>query len=347
VIELLLRENYIVRGTVRDPKQTDKVEHLISIAKEIYQENWDQNLQFVKADLNEEGSFDECIKGAHGVMHVASSVVLTAKDVENDLVKPAVEGTLNVLKSCSKNNIKRVILTSSIAAIENGIPETEKPWKKYDESSNNTKASIDWKPYSYSKVKALEAAVKFHEEQKDKGETFRMVSIHPSAIYGPQQNKYVTSSNQIVQVLLSGEYPLYPPLWWPSCDVRDVARAHLLTLRSEKAEGRYIINNGHGWMSSYTTILKEKYPEAPIPSICMPVWVFSMASWFDKRIDKATVKEQTKEGVEIDGSKIERDLGFEYKYELKTSLLDTAESMVKHGCAEKGKKWVHKLKEKK
>jgi len=267
---------------------------------------------------------------------------LKVKNVENDLLKPAVEGTINVLRSCQKNGVKKVILTSSVAALENGIPTTPKPWKLIDETSINTHASPVWKPYFYSKLKALQAAESFHTNLLKKGEDcFTLCSIHPSAIYGPQQSNSLSISNTLIQVLISGEYVAFPPLWLFSCDVRDVSSAHLLVLKSEKAEGRYIVNNCHAWVSDYVKILRKKYTQAPIPYFKMPVWIFSFAKFFDPRIDNATVEEQTKEGVQVDGSKICRDLGFSYRYDLKTTLIDTVESMIKVGSAEKHKKWVH------
>ena len=119
-----MRDGYFVRATVRDPKQTDKVEHLINIAKEVYGEKHEEALQFFKADLLEENAYDESCSKVDAVMHVASAVfisfpsnfcssifgkvTLSAKDPEKELVQPAVNGTVNVLKSCAKNKIKKV-----------------------------------------------------------------------------------------------------------------------------------------------------------------------------------------------------------------------------------------------
>ena len=133
--------NFLNRGTVRDPQKTEGFQHLIDLAKEICGDKAEERLKFFGANLLTEGSFDECTEGAYSVMHVASNVSLSVKDPENELIKPAVnvknenqkkkkkfskkikkiniKGTLNVLKSCQKNKIKVLVLTSSVAAIGN------------------------------------------------------------------------------------------------------------------------------------------------------------------------------------------------------------------------------------
>nr|POE74230.1 tetraketide alpha-pyrone reductase 1 [Quercus suber] len=112
LVKLLLQRGYTVKATVRDPNNPKKTDHLLALdgAKE--------RLKLFKANLLEEGSFDSVVDDCVGVFHTASPVFLAASDPQAELIDPAVKGTLNVLKSCSKfSSIKRVIVTSSIAAI--------------------------------------------------------------------------------------------------------------------------------------------------------------------------------------------------------------------------------------
>ncbi|XP_065616920.1 phenylacetaldehyde reductase-like isoform X2 [Quercus suber] len=112
LVKLLLQRGYTVKATVRDPNNPKKTDHLLALdgAKE--------RLKLFKANLLEEGSFDSVVDDCVGVFHTASPVFLAASDPQTELIDPAVKGTLNVLKSCSKfSSIKRVIVTSSIAAI--------------------------------------------------------------------------------------------------------------------------------------------------------------------------------------------------------------------------------------
>ncbi|CAA7053565.1 unnamed protein product [Microthlaspi erraticum] len=111
IVKLLLQRGYTVRATVRDPNDQKKTEHLLALdgAKE--------RLKLFKADLLEEGSFEQAIHGCNYVIHTASPVSLDVDDPQAELIDPAVKGTLNVLKSCKRSLVNRVVLTSSIAAI--------------------------------------------------------------------------------------------------------------------------------------------------------------------------------------------------------------------------------------
>ncbi|XP_021811269.1 tetraketide alpha-pyrone reductase 1-like [Prunus avium] len=112
LIKRLLLSGYHVTGTVRDPGNQKKLAHLWRL------DGARERLRLVKADLMEEGSFDDAILGCHGVFHSASPVLKPSSDPKTEILEPAVEGTLNVLCSCKKNpSLRRVVLTSSSSAV--------------------------------------------------------------------------------------------------------------------------------------------------------------------------------------------------------------------------------------
>ncbi|KAK6937170.1 NAD-dependent epimerase/dehydratase [Dillenia turbinata] len=169
LVKFLLLRGYTVKATVRDPNDPKKVEHLVSLdgAKE--------RLQLVKANLLEEGAFDSIVDGCDGVFHTASPFITGAKDPQTQLIEPAVKGTLNVLGSCAKfPSIKRVVLTSSIAA----VAYTAKPLTP-DVVVDETWYS-DAEFCKESKTLAEEAAWSF---AKEKG--IDLVTINPAMVIGP------------------------------------------------------------------------------------------------------------------------------------------------------------------
>ncbi|KAJ8449456.1 hypothetical protein Cgig2_002253 [Carnegiea gigantea] len=174
VVKLLLERGYTVHATVR--KDTTKTEHLVCMdgAKE--------RLQLFEANLMEEGSSDAAVQECRGVFHIASPVIIDSPNPQEDIINPAVKGTLNVLSSCAKvPTIKRVVLSSSFAAVvHNGRPLS--PETVVDETWFSTREACEasyGKWYLLSKIMAEEAAWEF---VKEKG--MDMVSILPTACIG-------------------------------------------------------------------------------------------------------------------------------------------------------------------
>lgn len=174
LIKLLLDRGYTVKATVRDPNDEKKNKHLLELdgAKE--------RLSLFKADLLDEGSFDSVVDGCDGVFHTASPVLLSSDDPKADLLDPAINGTLNVLKSCAKvSSIKRVVLTSSLVAVAyNGQPLTpdvmvDETWFSDPAFCENNKF---W--YEVSKTLAEEAAWNFAKENG-----IDLVAINPGYVY--------------------------------------------------------------------------------------------------------------------------------------------------------------------
>lgn len=226
LVERLMARGFAVRGTVRDLESADtSVLRRLPHARE--------RLDLVEADLLEPGSFDDAVVGCDTVFHVASPFVFTVTDPEQDLVAPAVQGTLNVLNACRASpTVRRVVLTSSIAALV-GRPDgnviTEDDW--------NTHSQLDDNPYYYAKTQAERAAWRYMDDYQP---SFDLVSINPSGVFGPSYRAAVNTSVAVIPDLMTGKIPAITDLDVSYVDVRDVADAHLLAGENPSANGRYL-----------------------------------------------------------------------------------------------------------
>jgi len=221
VIQKLLDKGYHVRGTVRNKAKAEKLSKLFP------------QLELFDADLLKDDSFDEVVKGATYVFHTASPFLAgQPTDPVKELVEPAVKGTLNVLKSVAKaGNIKRVVLTSSVAAIAGGDKPADHVFTENDWNTTSTAESRN--SYVYSKKKAEESAWEFAKEHN-----IDLVSICPGFVVGPPLLASESSSLAFVSGYFKGEVI---QLALSVVDVRNVAEAHVRAAEIPKASGRYIL----------------------------------------------------------------------------------------------------------
>ena len=331
IVEEFLKSGVDVHGTVRDPKSA-KSAFLVALGEKYAKQVGCGKLTLFAADLEKEGSFDEAIKGCEVVVHVAASVVGNyKKDPFVEVINPTVNGVINVVGSCNRLGVKRLVYTSSVSTITcadhkrpltlRGRPFTEDMW--------NTHYTPTYGTYKYSKIVA---------EQK-LNEIWRgeLVSLLPSWVIGPQQNKYITSSQQVVRALVNREYVMVPPLYFDWVDIRDVARAHVYAASSANiASGRYNLSS---CTSLRTADLAEAVntacPEVKAPTRTMPWIVLWIGSWFDKRISSDFLYEKTTRQSPVDNKKIQK-AGFEFKHtDLVSSMRDAIMSFREHGITKR------------
>lgn len=270
VVYDLLKEGYSVRATVRDKSNVDKYQHLLDIAN-----GSAGSLDVFEADLLVEGSFDDAVEGADIVMHTASPFTLDDKnDPMSNLIKPAVNGTRNVLSSVNKfDSVKRVVLTSSIAAIYGDNKDmTDGGFSEITEDMWNTSSSLSHNSYAYSKTRAEKAAWSMAKKQN----RWDLVTIHPGFVMGPSLTKRVdsTSIGTILRILRGDLSIGSPDLEFVFSDVRDVARGHLLAAFTEEAKGRYIIANESGGLLDVGEIIGKVYNgDYKVPRRLVPKWL--------------------------------------------------------------------------
>jgi dihydroflavonol-4-reductase len=243
LVKQLLEQGHTVKATVRGT--ADKYPYLTELA------GAKERLSFHQADLLAENAYDEVVQDCDVVMHTASPYVVNVKDSQTELVDPAVNGTLNVLKSCAKAaSVKRIVLTSSLAAITDQ-PSSD---KVFSEADWNTKSDLKRNPYFFSKVKAEQAAWDYIESN-DCG--FDLVAINPYMVIGPSLGPSLNESNKVLRDMLKGVYPALMNLNWGIVDVRDVAKAHILAMQTPEAKGRYLIANENWTMTKVIGFMRE------------------------------------------------------------------------------------------
>lgn len=227
-VKSLVQSGYQARGTVRSLKKQEKVQHLKDMKEPVH---------LFEADLLVEGSFDACFAGCTAVFHVASPFQLQVENPQKDLIDPAVIGTLNVLESCKKAGVKRVILTSSAAAIVDGTesinPEKFKD-KVFTEKDWNTGSTLERDPYMLSKALAEKAAWDFCGKNG-----ISLTTICPNFVMGPPLSTRMDSTSiNMISMLMNGVFAKdgLPNFNFGIVDVRTVAEAHILALENEHAE---------------------------------------------------------------------------------------------------------------
>ncbi|XP_034228029.1 tetraketide alpha-pyrone reductase 1-like [Prunus dulcis] len=258
LIKRLLLSGYQVTGTVRDPGNQKKLAHLWRL------EGARERLRLVKADLMEEGSFDDAILGCHGVFHSASPVLKPSSDPKTEILEPAVEGTLNVLRSCKKNpSLRRVVLTSSSSAVRVRPDEDFDSNIQLDESSWSSVEICEtlqiW--YPLSKILAEKAAWDFCKENG-----IDLVTVLPSFVIGPCLPSDLCSTASDVLGLLKGETEKFK---WHGrmgyVHIDDVALCHISVYEHESAHGRYLCSSTVLDNNELASLLSSQYPSLPIP----------------------------------------------------------------------------------
>lgn len=235
-VKYLVENGYQARGTVRSLQKAEKVQHLKDMKETVH---------LFEADLMVEGSFDACFAGCTAVFHVASPFQFQVDDPQKDLIDPAVKGTLNVLESCKRAGVKRVILTSSTVAIVDGTepinPEKFKD-KVFTEKDWNEGSTLERDPYSLSKVLAEKAAWDFCEKNG-----ISLTTICPNFVMGPPLSTRMDSSSiNMIAMLMNGVFAKVGLLNfnYGIVDVRTVAEAHVVALENERAENeRFIVGS--------------------------------------------------------------------------------------------------------
>jgi len=197
------------------------------------------------------------VADAEIVFHTASPYVIKVEDPQKQLVDPALNGTLNVLRACEKShNVKRVVLTSSVAAI------TDSPSGVLNENVWNKKSSLTRNPYYYSKTLAEAEAWKFVQGvgQSSTKKNFDLVVMNPWVIMGPAFDNALNESNKILVDIMTGGYPVVMGLEFAIVDVRDVARAHILAAETPDASGRFLVVEHVITMKNLCEFLINNYP---------------------------------------------------------------------------------------
>jgi len=249
----LLDAGYRVRTSLRSLKRENEVRDMLKTGGATKLDK----VSFVVADLTADEGWKEAVEGCTYVLHVASPFPTSLPKNEDDLIIPAREGTLRVLRAARDAGVKRVVVTSSFAAIGYGHGHSTRTYSEKDWS--NTKAP-DLRPYQKSKTLAEQAAWDFI---KNEGGSLELSVINPVGIFGPVLGKDLAASIVLIKRLLNAEMPGCPHLYFGVVDVRDAADAHLLAMTHPKAAGERFLAAAPPEMSilDMSKALRAKVPE--------------------------------------------------------------------------------------
>ncbi|XP_018682668.2 tetraketide alpha-pyrone reductase 2 [Musa acuminata AAA Group] len=259
LIRELLSRGHTVRATVRDTEDVARVGFLWSMggAKE--------RLKLVKADLLVDGSFDLAVDGVDGVFHTASPVFVPQdQNVQQALIDPAIQGTTNVLKSCSKaSSVRRVVLTSSCSSIRYRYdvtlvsPLNESHWS----DPEYCKRYNLW--YAYAKTLAEKEAWRLAEHFG-----INLVVVNPSFVVGPLIAPRPTSTLLLILSILKGNISWYPNTTMGFVHVDDVIFSHILAMEDSRVSGRLICSGSVARWSEIMEMIRANNPSYPMPSKC-------------------------------------------------------------------------------
>lgn len=315
----LLEQGYQVRGTLRSMNREAELRNTLA---KFVQAN--DRLEFIQEDLLKDSGWDEAMKSCDYILHVASPFPLNQPKDENDLIRPAKEGTLRVLRAAATNGVKRVVLTSSNAAVSAGHPLSK---TKFDESDWSLPDSPTIDSYSKSKTLAERAAWDFMKSLPA-GHPLELVVINPGLVLGPLPDTHQRTSGELVYQLLSGKLPGLARVQFNCVDVRDVAAAHLAGMVTPEAAGqRFLCIAEQFWLQDAAVLLGKHYEPRGyrIKTNVLPSWAVRLAAIFIKPA-RATLRSLDKE-IFVDTSHIRKTLNWKPRG-LEEMLVSMAESLI-------------------
>ncbi|HEV8000571.1 MAG TPA: aldehyde reductase [Planctomycetaceae bacterium] len=324
----LLAGGHQVRTTVRNLKREADVRALL---KQGGAEPGNR-LSFFAADLEKDAGWPEAVAGCDYVLHVASPFPPNVPKDENELIVPAREGALRVLRASRDAGVKRVVLTSSFAAIGYGHQPQNAP---FNETSWTDPQGDDVRPYVKSKTLAERAAWDFIAKE---GGQLELSVVNPVGVFGPVLGPDYSTSILIVQRLMDGALPGCPKLYFGVVDVRDVADLHLRAMTQPAATGERFLAVAGDFLSmlDIAKVLKARMGDAAkkVPTRQLPNWLVRLASLRDPAV-KQIVPELGKR-KNATNEKAKRVLGWAPRSN-EESIVATAESLVRLGLLRDGR----------
>ena len=319
----LLAAGHTVRATVRSLAREEDVRAMLRMGGAPQ----DTRVTFMAADLGSDAGWAEAVRGCDYVLHVASPFPASVPKHDEELIVPAREGTLRVLRAAREAAVRRVVLTSSFAAIGYGHPAGSVP---LDETSWTDLAG-HVSAYVKSKTLAERAAWEFVGNSSGELE---LAVVNPVAVLGPVLGADYSTSIQIIKRMLDGTMPGCPALYFGLVDVRDVADLHLTAMTHPAARGERFLATAGDFVSllEVAAVLRERLGAAAkrAPTREIPNWILRAAGLF-----VPVVRELLPElGKKKNGTnaKARRLLGWTPRSK-EESIVSTADSLVRLGLA--------------
>lgn len=295
ILRELLEQGHDVRASVRSERRKAELEQLFP----------DARIEFVLLDLGKDDGWSDAMDGCDVLLHTASPFPLGEPKDPQELIRPAVDGTLRAMKAAKAAGIERVILTSSCAAIykdaskPKDAPSTEENWTSTDDPSVGA--------YEASKTLAEKAAWDFVSDNPE----IALTTINPGGVFGPSMDARYGSSLDIVEQLMTGKLPMAPPMQLPMVDVRDVAMMHVAAIDMEATKGeRFAAASDTLRFVNASRVLKTWDPALKAPTREMPQWLVRIMGRFVP--DLKPIVANLGRNLAVSGNKAERVFGFEF-----------------------------------
>lgn len=277
IIRQLIEQGWTINTTIRSLAREAEVRVALAVPAD--------KLRFFAADLLNDAGWADAVAGCSHVVHVASPLPSGAVKHEDDLIVPAREGALRALRFAKAAGVKRVVMTSSVAAIAYGHG---KKIGTYPESVWTDVNGPQVHAYAKSKTLAERAA---RDWMASEGAGMEYVSVNPAAVLGPVLSADFSSSVQIITRLLSGSLPGLPNFGFGVVDVRDVADLHVRALIADGIDGeRFIASGPFMMMKEVAAILRDRMGSEArkVPTRGLPDFVLQLTSLFDPTIRMVT-----------------------------------------------------------
>ena len=290
------------------------------------------NVTFFAAELEDPAGWREAARDCDYVLHIASPFPSGTPRHEDELIKPAREGTLRVLRAARHAGVKRVVLTSSFAAIGYGHKARIKPFTEDDW----TDLSAPLQPYIRSKTMAEHAAWDFIEAE---GEGMELAVVNPTGVFGPILGPGLSSSVALIRAMLEGKMPTVPRIYFGAVDVRDVADLHIKAMTAPEAKGQRFLAIAGDCLSLYDVakILHRRLGEAAVqaPRRQLPDFLVRLAALWNAKAREALPELGKVKHASSD--KARTLLGFEPR-PAEDAIMATAESLMAAGMIDRGTK---------
>ena len=322
VILQLLEAGHEVRGTARSASSAARLNETFSkyAGRPIA-------IDLVAANLERDDGWAEAVAGMDFVQHVASPFPSGVPKDPDDLIRPATDGALRVLKASRAAGVKRVVMTSSMAAIAYGWGEnrpavlTEEHWSNPDNLKDNT-------AYTRSKTIAERAAWDYINGE---GKGLELAVINPAAVLGPVMSGDLSASLELLTMPLSGKIPAVPRIGFGIVDVRDVAAAQVAAMTVPGAAGeRFLVSQPFMWFSDVADVLRDAFPAyaKKLPKGTMPDFMLKIVAVFNPAL-KQVIPELGRQR-QISNEKARTILGWTPRT-ANEAIIDGAQSLIDAG----------------
>ena len=267
-----LEAGYSVRGTVRSAARGEAVRETLARHVDV------SRLSFAECDLLSDAGWDAAVSGCNAVMHLASPFPIIQPKDENELIRPAVEGTLRVLRVAAANGVKRFVQTSSVVAVMDGQGGAKTRFTEEDWTNVN---GPHVGAYAKSKTLAEKTARDFVAAEAP---GMHYASVNPGFVLGPALDKDIGSSANTIVMIMQGKYPGMPRLHFSCVDVRDVAEAHLKAMQTgQPSGGRYLAVGGSLWFVEIARAIRQALGDdaKKVPTRELPDFLVKLIGLFD------------------------------------------------------------------